>query len=90
MATLSAAPPVAGRLLIGGDWQAPSGARFENGLDAIGPLLLQIIDLPARFFGGSGNARELLFRILADVGGKLFEIFGAVAARGGEQRSASG
>src|SRR5438094_3952239 len=30
MATLSAAPPVAGRLLIGGDWQAPAGARFES------------------------------------------------------------
>jgi len=30
MASLSAAPPVAGRLLIGGDWQAPSGARFES------------------------------------------------------------
>jgi aldehyde dehydrogenase (NAD+) len=30
MATLSAAPPVTGRLLIGGDWQAPSGARFES------------------------------------------------------------
>ena len=30
MATLSPAPPVAGRLLIGGDWQSPSGARFES------------------------------------------------------------
>jgi aldehyde dehydrogenase (NAD+) len=30
MATLSAAPPVAGRLLIGGEWQAPAGARFES------------------------------------------------------------
>jgi aldehyde dehydrogenase (NAD+) len=30
MATQSAAPPVSGRLLIGGDWQAPSGARFES------------------------------------------------------------
>jgi aldehyde dehydrogenase (NAD+) len=30
MATLSATSPVAGRLLIGGDWQAPPGARFES------------------------------------------------------------
>jgi aldehyde dehydrogenase (NAD+) len=30
MAPLSAAPPVAGRLYIGGEWQAPSGARFES------------------------------------------------------------
>jgi aldehyde dehydrogenase (NAD+) len=30
MATLSAAPPVAGRLLIGGDWQTPAGAHFES------------------------------------------------------------
>ncbi len=30
MATLSAAPPVAGRLYIGGEWQAPPGARFES------------------------------------------------------------
>jgi aldehyde dehydrogenase (NAD+) len=30
MATRSAAAPISGRLLIGGDWQAPSGARFES------------------------------------------------------------
>jgi aldehyde dehydrogenase (NAD+) len=30
MATTSAAPPVAGRLLIGGEWQEPHGAHFES------------------------------------------------------------
>jgi aldehyde dehydrogenase (NAD+) len=30
MATLSAAAPVAGRLLIGGEWKVPQGARFES------------------------------------------------------------
>jgi aldehyde dehydrogenase (NAD+) len=30
MATTSAAPPVAGRLLIGGEWKEPHGARFES------------------------------------------------------------
>jgi aldehyde dehydrogenase (NAD+) len=30
MATLSAAPPIAGRQLVGGDWQSPTGARFES------------------------------------------------------------
>jgi aldehyde dehydrogenase (NAD+) len=30
MPTASAAPPVKGRLLIAGQWQSPSGARFES------------------------------------------------------------
>jgi aldehyde dehydrogenase (NAD+) len=30
MTTLSATPPVAGRLLIGGEWKEPAGGRFES------------------------------------------------------------
>ena len=46
MSTATAAPPVAGRHLIAGHWQAPTGAHFESRNPATGePLGLFYLDM---------------------------------------------
>src|ERR1700719_2595171 len=65
----------------------PACAGFENRLDAVDALLLQVIDLLPGFVGGSRNTRKLFFSTGSNIGGETVEVFRAMASRSREQRA---
>src|SRR5580698_1772919 len=69
------------------EYRAPC-AGFENGLNAIDILFLQLIHIVPRLIGGGRKAHKLLLGIRAHALRNAFEIFRAVSAGSGKQRAA--